>query len=131
MISHVSLGVRNLERAAPFYDAVLDALGYVRLWTGADGLGYGPAGGGEKLNVFERVDAAAPGAGFHLAFDAPTMAAVDRFHAAAMAAGGQDEGALGLRPHYGTGYYAAFVRDPEGHKLEAVHHACAPAESGL
>jgi catechol 2,3-dioxygenase-like lactoylglutathione lyase family enzyme len=63
----------------------------------------------------------APGPGFHLAFDAASRASVDRFHAAALAAGGTDEGGPGPRPHYGATYYAAFVRDPDGHKLEAVH----------
>lgn len=121
MLGHVSLGVRDLTRAALFYDAVLTALGYVRLWTGEHGLGYGSAGGGEKLNIFERAGAASPGEGFHLAFEASDRAAVDRFHAAALAHGGTDAGAPGLRPHYGAHYYAAFVVDPEGHRLEAVH----------
>ncbi len=121
MLGHVSLGVRDLTRAALFYDAVLTALGYVRLWTGEDGLGYGSDGGGEKLNIFERAGASPPGEGFHLAFAAPDRAAVDRFHAAALAHGGTDAGAPGLRPHYGAHYYAAFVVDPEGHRLEAVH----------
>jgi len=121
MLGHVSLGVRDLTKAALFYDAVLTALGYVRLWSGEGGLGYGSAGGGEKLNIFERAGAAPPGEGFHLAFAAPDQAAVDRFHAAALAHGGTDAGAPGLRPHYGAHYYAAFVVDPEGHRLEAVH----------
>lgn len=104
-----------------FYDASLTTLGYVRLWTGVDGLGYGEPGGGEKLNVFARKDAVPLEAGFHLAFVAPDSASVDRFHAAALAHGGTDEGAPGPRPHYGASYYAAFVRDPDGHKLEAVY----------
>ena len=66
-------------------------------------------------------DATPPGPGFHLAFTAPSRAAVDAFHAAAMEAGGRDEGAPGLRPRYGAAYYAAFVIDSDGHKLEAVH----------
>ncbi len=61
-----------------------------------------------------------PGPGFHLAFVAESPTAVDCFHAAALASGGTDEGAPGPRPHYGPSYYAAFVRDPDGHKLEAV-----------
>lgn len=121
MLSHVSLGVRDLERAASFFDAVLAALGYVRLWTGENGLGYGVSGGGEELNIFERSGAAPPGEGFHLAFAAPDQAAVDRFHAAALAHGGVDCGAPGPRPQYGKDYYAAFVLDPDGHRLEAVH----------
>ena len=121
MLSHVSLGVQDLARATAFYDACLMALGYVRLWTGIDGLGYGEPGGGEKLNIFAREGAAPPGAGFHLAFVAPNPASVDRFHAAALAHGGTDNGPPGRRPHYGASYYAAFVRDPDGHKLEAVY----------
>ncbi|KFC62903.1 Lactoylglutathione lyase-related lyase [Devosia sp. LC5] len=118
MLGHVSLGVRDLVRTAIFYDAVLAALGYVRLWTGEDGLGYGSAGGGEKLNIFERAGASPPGEGFHLAFEAPDRAGVDRFHAAALAHGGMDAGTPGLRPHYGARYYAAFVVDPEGTGLK-------------
>jgi catechol 2,3-dioxygenase-like lactoylglutathione lyase family enzyme len=121
MLGHVSLGVRDLERASGFYDAILLELGYVRLWTSDEGLGYGAAGGAEKLNIFKHDDAAAPGRGFHLAFNAPDPGSVDRFHAAALAAGGTDNGAPGLRLHYGPTYYAAFVIDPEGHRLEAVH----------
>lgn len=121
MIGHVSLGVKDMERSARFYDSVLAALGYARLWTGEAGLGYGKAGGGEALNLFAHRDATAPGPGFHLAFVAPDWTAVDRFHFNALRAGGIDEGGPGLRPAYGSAYYAAFVRDPDGHKLEAVH----------
>lgn len=120
MLSHVSLGVRDIGASALFYDAVLGALGYVRLWTGEKGLGYGSPGGGEKLNIFAETDAKPPGPGFHLAFAAPSQAAVDRFHAAALACGGEDLGPPGMRSHYGPTYYAAFVNDPDGHKLEAV-----------
>lgn len=121
MIGHLSLGVADLTRAARFYDAALGALGHVRVWTSAGGIGYGAAGGADKLALFARADAAAPGPGFHLAFDAAAPEAVDRFHAAAIAAGGACAGPPGLRPHYGVTYYAAFVIDPDGHKLEAVH----------
>ena len=121
MLGHVSLGVRDLALAGAFYDAAMTSLGWVRLWDGgARGLGYGPPGGGEKLNLFAYADARPPGPGFHLAFDAPDCAAVDAFHAAALAYGGNDAGPPGLRPHYSPTYYAAFVIDPDGHKLEAV-----------
>ena len=121
MLGHVSLGVRDLARAGGFYDAALASLGWVRLWDAPQGLGYGPPGGGEKLNLFPHPDARPPGPGFHLAFDAPDRAAVDAFHAAALGAGGGDNGAPGLRARYGPTYYAAFVVDPEGHHLETVH----------
>ncbi len=121
MLSHLSIGVRDLERAVRFYDAALGALGYARVWSNARGAGYGPRGGNDKLALFVRPDAAPPAAGFHLAFAAETPAAVHRFYAAALAVGGICDGAPALRPHYGVSYYAAFVLDPDGHRLEAVH----------
>ena len=121
MLGHLSFGVADLERATAFYDAALGPLGVVRVWTSPKGVGYGPPGGNDKLALFSVEAPVAPGPGFHLAFDAPDRAAVDGFHAAALAAGGRDRGAPGLRPHYGATYYAAFVIDPDGHRLEAVH----------
>lgn len=95
----------------------------MRLWDSPRGLGYGLPGGGEKLNLFPQEDVAelAAGPGFHLAFDAPDRAAVDAAYAGAMANEGTCEGPPGLRQPYGPTYYAAFVRDPDGHKLEVVH----------
>lgn len=121
MLGHVSFGVKDLARAGAFYDAIFRPLGWTRLWDDPRGLGYGPPHGGEKLNLFPRADAHPPGPGFHLAFDAPDRASVDAFHAAAMNSGGTDRGAPGPRPAYGPTYYAAFVTDPDGHRLEAVH----------
>lgn len=121
MLGHLSFGVRDLARAGAFYDAVLASLAWVRLWDSPEGLGYGPPGGGEKLNLFPHPQARPPGPGFHLAFDAPDRAAVAAFHAAALAHGGADRGGPGLRPQYGASYFAAFVTDPDGHRLEAVH----------
>lgn len=116
--------MRDLDRAQAFYDAALEPLGFVRLWRTAQGVGYGPPNpsGDEKLALFLKADgevALAAGPGFHLALVAPTAEAVDAFHAAAVANGGRDDGRPGLRPHYGKTYYAAFVFDPDGHKLEA------------
>jgi len=122
MLGHLSFGVEDLERAAAFYDAVLAPLGYVRVWTSPRGAGFGPPGGGDKLALFAKPgEVIAPGPGFHLAFDAPSREAVDAFHAAAMAAGATDEGKPGVRLHYSSTYYAAFVRDLDGYKLEAVN----------
>ncbi|MFI4934775.1 MAG: VOC family protein [Caulobacterales bacterium] len=122
MLGHLSFGVRELGRAAAFYDLVLAPLGFVRVWTSPTGVGFGASGGGDKLALFPVGDAAsAPGPGFHLAFDAPSRAAVDAFHAAAIVAGGTDQGAPGERPRYSPTYYAAFVTDLDGYKLEAVH----------
>jgi len=124
MLSHISLGVLDLARATRFYDGALNELGYVRLWSHDTGVGYGERGWkDEKLAIFAKGTAAkAPGEGWHLALTALSRAAVDRFHAAALANGGTDLGLPGLRPHYGPHYYAAFVRDPDGYKIEAVCH---------
>ncbi|MBI1381656.1 MAG: VOC family protein [Planctomycetaceae bacterium] len=126
MLHHISIGARDIERAARFYDAALRPLGYVRVWAdlrpGEDGqaVGYGPAGSGDKLAV-KQVPVSVPSMpGFHVAFAAPSRAAVSAFHEAALAAGGTDNGAPGLRPQYGPNYFAAFVVDPEGHRIEAV-----------
>lgn len=123
LFHHMSLGVESLDRAVAFYDAALTALGYVRLWHKGRAAGYGPAGfeGEAPFAIIQHgADAKPPGRGFHLAFRAPSHVAVDRFHAAALAAGGVDEGPPGIREHYHPTYYAAFVRDPDGHRLEAV-----------
>lgn len=122
MLDHVSLGVADLARAARFYDAVLEPLGYVRVWTYEKAIGYGIAGGEDKLAIKERAGAHPPGEGFHLAFTATSREAVDSFHARALAVAGLDQGPPGLRPAYGPGYYAAFVRDLDGHRIEAVFH---------
>ena len=101
--------------------AALAPIGFVCVWAHERGAGFGPPGAGDKLALFPAANAHPPGPGFHLAFNALDRAAVDAFHAAALAAGGADQGAPGLRVHYGPTYYAAFVLDPDGHKLEAVH----------
>ncbi len=124
MLGHLSFGVFDLARAIVFYDAALAPLGMARVWTVADAAGYGLPGGGDLLALKRQpVPAQPPGPGFHLAFDAPSRQAVDAFHAAALAAGGRDNGAPGLRPRYAPDYYAAFVIDPEGYRLEAVTRA--------
>jgi catechol 2,3-dioxygenase-like lactoylglutathione lyase family enzyme len=133
MLHHLSLGALDIDRAARFYDAVLAPLGYVRVWSdlrpGEDeqAVGYGPPGSGDKLCI-KQVTAPVPVIpGFHLAFAAESRSAVQAFHAAALAAGGCDNGPAGLRPDYGEHYYAAFVVDPEGHRLEAVCKALEPS----
>ena len=122
MLDHVSLGVRELARAIAFYDAALAPLGAVRVWTKDHGAGYGLPGGEDRIALFAFDAATAAGPGTHLALTAPSAPAVDAFYAAALAHGGRDEGPPGLRPKYGGGYHAAFVRDPDGNKLEAVCH---------
>ena len=125
MFDHLSVGVENLDRAAAFYDAALAPLGYVRLSRNARSVCYGPQGflGEAPFAIIELgAEAKPPAPGFHLAFVASNREAVDRFHAAALSAGGVDEGQPGIRENYDPGYYAAFVRDPDGHRLEAVLH---------
>jgi catechol 2,3-dioxygenase-like lactoylglutathione lyase family enzyme len=120
VLHHISLGVADLAKAASFYDAVLGALGYRRVFEHPRAVGYGLVDGEDELCLIADAQSHPPGAGFHLAFDAPSRDAVARFHAAALAAGGKDNGAPGLRPVYGEHYYAAFVVDPDGHRIEAV-----------
>src|SRR5260370_38689756 len=121
MLGHLSFGTSDLERAIAFYDAALAPLGLTRVWTKSDAAGYGLPGRGDLLALKKRsVAASPPGPGFHLAFNALSHAAVDAFHSAALVAGGTDNGAPGLRPHYGPTYYAAFVIDPDGDPIEAV-----------
>jgi catechol 2,3-dioxygenase-like lactoylglutathione lyase family enzyme len=122
MLGHLSFGVNDLDRAAAFYDQILAPLGYVRVWSNPNGVGFGEKGAGDKLALFPKGgQVIAPGPGFHLAFNAPSREAVDAFHVAAVDAGATDCGAPGPRPHYGATYYAAFVIDLDGYKLEAVH----------
>ena len=123
MLGHISFGITDLARTASFYDAVMAALGYARVYTGDNAVGYGmPGTRNDRLLLIRQPEPVhPPSTGFHLAFAAPSRAAVDRFHEAALRAGGTDDGAPGLRPQFGPDYYAAFVLDPDGYKLEAKH----------
>lgn len=124
MLHHLSFAVTDLARSAVFYDAALAALGYVRVWTDSTAIGYGEAGGGDKFAIkLAAAGAAVPSPGFHLAFSATSREAVARFHEQALLHGGADNGAPGLRPHYGEDYYAAFVVDPDGYRIEGVINA--------
>ncbi|MFC4313524.1 VOC family protein [Steroidobacter flavus] len=124
MLHHLSFAVRDLERAASFYDAVLASLGFVRVWSDDTAVGYGYPGGGDKLALKLVTEGIAiPGPGFHLALAASHRDQVDQFHAAALRHGGRDNGQPGLRPDYGPQYYAAFVIDPDGYRIEAVINA--------
>lgn len=126
MLDHVSLGVADIARSRQFYDAVLQPLGLARIVDFGNGRGsdYGAAAGslGVQFTIAREGRVAAPYPGVHLCFRAPSRDAVRAFHAAAVAAGGRDDGAPGLRPQYHPDYYAAFVRDPDGHRIEAVTH---------
>ncbi|KAH6843208.1 Glyoxalase/Bleomycin resistance protein/Dihydroxybiphenyl dioxygenase [Chaetomium sp. MPI-CAGE-AT-0009] len=139
-LGHISIGVRDYAVSKAFYTAALAPLGLKLVYDSEAAspspsttttattttkkvrtLGYGRDAQHEVLNIFEFGDsAAAPGPGFHLAFDAPSRMAVVEFHAQATGAGGADNGLPGVRRHYGASYFAAFVVDPDGWRLEAV-----------
>lgn len=124
MFSHITLGTNDWDTAKPFWDAITTALELPVLFSHASGIAYGEMTG-PKIFVGPAYDGqpATHGNGTHAAFLAKTRAAVDAFHAAALAHGGTDEGAPGLRPHYHPNYYGAYVRDPDGNKLQAVCHS--------
>ncbi len=121
MLHHVSLGVGDLPRALTFYDAALGALGYQRVM---EVLPYAVAYGTDAPQFWVQLPSdrrpATVGNGVHVAFEAATRELVAAFHRAALAAGGRDDGAPGPRPEYNPEYYGAFVRDPDGNKVEAV-----------
>lgn len=123
MLDHISFGVSDLARSIAFYDAVLAPLGYVRVWSRGSAAGYGPAGGDDGFAIkLEPADHITSSPRTHLAFAAPSRPSVIAFHAAGMAHGAVDEGPAGLCPEYGDGYFVAFLRDPDGYRLEAVRH---------
>lgn len=124
MFSHVTLGTNDFERARPFWLAVMAALGHPVLFEYPGGIAFGEATGPKTFigAPFDR-QAALPGNGVHIAYLVSSRAAVDAFHEAALAHGGSDEGAPGLRPQYHPNYYGAYVRDPDGNKLQAVCHS--------
>lgn len=120
MFHHLSIGVKDLDKSGRFYDAAMGALGFRRVFEDETAIGYGVEDGKDKLCLKLRPDSVAPGPGFHLAFSAQSRVAVDSFHLRALSAGGTDNGAPGLRSHYGPHYYAAFLIDPDGYRVEAV-----------
>ena len=125
MFLYITLGTNDLARATRFYDAALAPLGLVRRFSDPDEVGYShPADADIRLWINRPFDGkpASVGNGSMPALIAPNRAAVDGFHAAALANGGTDEGAPGLRP-YGASFYACYVRDPDGNKLSAVCQA--------
>lgn len=119
MLDHVSIGVRDIARTKAFYDAALAPLGYTCLSAGETSLGYGADGVSFWIGLTDSPVPPDMNSGLHFCFAAPNRAAVDAFHKAALAAGGKDNGAPGLRADYGPDYYAAFAIDPDGYRLEA------------
>ena len=116
-IDHVKLPVSDLNASRAFYAAALGPLGYELVYEGDESLGFGR----DDFEPFAVEVRGRPAVGTHIAITAFDEGSVDAFHAAALAAGGQDNGGPGMRP-YGDHYYAAFVLDPDGHNIEAVFH---------
>ena len=125
MIDHTGIAVSDFERSRTFYDAAMAPLGASLLKTVPPEFTGGKkvCGYGRERPVYWLHEGAEPGPGRHIAFTADSRAAVDAFHAAALAAGGKDNGGPGLRPHYHPNYYGAFAFDPDGNNIEAVCHA--------
>ncbi|WFU07905.1 VOC family protein [Rhizobium sp. CB3090] len=119
MFDHISIGVKSLERARQFYDATLAPLGYERLSNFDGTIGYGAERAQFWVMEVERPVPADRGSGLHFCFVAPSKEAVDAFYAAGLANGGLDNGKPGIRPDYSQFYYAAFIIDPDGYRLEA------------
>ncbi len=121
MIDHISIAVRDLKNAEPFYAALLKPLGMTKLreWPDA-AIGFGKKYPEFWINKRAAMDRVAADSGVHICLRAPDAAAVDAFHAAALKAGGTSDGAPGRREEYHDNYYAAFIRDPDGNRIEAV-----------
>ena len=130
MIDHISVGVSDLDRSARFYEAILAPLGLSRLVTRPATVGFGKTYPEFWINLRAGMKPVEPGSGVHICLRARAAADVDAFHAAALGAGGRSDGAPGLRPHDRVKYYAAFVTDPDGNRIEAVTFPEDDAEAG-
>lgn len=119
MFDHVSIGVADVQRARRFYDAVLVPLGYRCLSEGEDSLGYGSQAVSLWIGKARKPVKADMESGLHFCFSAPNRKAVDAFHAAGVGAGGRSNGEPGVRSDYGDDYYAAYLIDPDGYRIEA------------
>lgn len=119
MISHVSIGVKDIARARRFYDAALKPLGYKCLYEGDGAVGYGADSPEFWILGVKQPVPANDQSGLHICLEATNRAGVDGFHAAAVSGGGHDNGKPGVRKDYGDNYYAAFVTDPDGYRIEA------------
>jgi catechol 2,3-dioxygenase-like lactoylglutathione lyase family enzyme len=120
MIDHISVGVSDLERSARFYEQTLASLGLAKLVTRPGTVGFGKSYPEIWINLRTGMQPVAPESGCHICLRARSTGDVDAFHEAALKAGGSSEGAPGLRPHDRVKYYAAFIRDPDGNRIEAV-----------
>ena len=120
MIDHVSVAVRDIAASTRFYDTLLATIGIVKLETQPATVGFGKKYPEFWINLRAGLAPVLPESGAHICFRARSTELVDAFHAAALAAGGTSDGAPGIRPAHGEGYYAAFIRDPDGNRIEAV-----------
>jgi len=120
MIDHVSVGVRDLAAATRFYEAVLATLGFRKLEERPATVAFGKSYSEFWINHRPGMVPLPQAHGMHIALRARDRARVEAFHAAALAHGGTSDGAPALRPQHGEGYYAAFIRDPDGNRIEAV-----------
>jgi catechol 2,3-dioxygenase-like lactoylglutathione lyase family enzyme len=120
MIDHVSVGVSDLSKSAKFYEAALSPLGMTRLVARPGTVGFGKSYPEFWINLRAGMPRVGGESGVHICLRARTSAEVDAFHAAALAGGGASDGAPGIRPHDRVRYYAAFVLDPDGNRIEAV-----------
>lgn len=122
MIDHMGIPVKDLAESKAFYIEALKGLGYAVLMDIPEVCGIGPKGEGEKWAGTVWLSPEEVQSKLHVAFRVMHRALVDEFYKAALAAGGKDNGAPGLRPHYHENYYGAFVLDPNGHNIEVVCH---------
>jgi len=122
MIDHVSVGVSDLKAAARFYDSILGAIGYMKMDDREKTAGWGKPGKHSEfwINLWPGMKPLPPESGTHICLRAADTKMVDAFHAAALKAGASSDGAPGPRPDFGEGYYAAFIRDPDGNRIEVV-----------
>jgi catechol 2,3-dioxygenase-like lactoylglutathione lyase family enzyme len=127
MIDHVSIAVRDLARATRFYETALGVLGFTKLAMRPTTVGFGKRYPEFWLNLRPDMVPIGPDSGAHVCLRSPTTTAIDTFFAAALAAGGSADGQPGLRPEYGDGYYAAFVGDPDGNRIEVVTFLKSPS----
>jgi catechol 2,3-dioxygenase-like lactoylglutathione lyase family enzyme len=129
IIDHLGVGVRNFDDSLAFYERALGPLGFERVaFVDADNRA---AGFGVKGRDDFWIHEGRPAGRAHIAFTAESREAVDQFHAAGLEAGGRDNGAPGVRTEYSDSYYAAYILDPNGNNIEAVHHGEAPSHKGV
>ena len=128
VIDHIGVGVRNFDESLDFYTRALAPLGFERVALVDNdnrAAGFGVRGRDDFW-----IHEGRPAGRMHVAFDADSHEAVDAFHAAAIEAGGRDNGEPGIRPEYSDTYYAAYVLDPNGNNIEAVFHGGSPTHKG-